>query len=377
MEVPLFKPSVTPREAELVNQVLSCEGDYYMADRLEQNVVKYLNCTHALSTTNSTSSLHLALRAMELKRGDKVVCSVNSFPDVAEVIRHFDAEPIFVDIDKDDFNIDIKEFEKTLHMHEHKKLRAAFIGHVGGQSSDLDPIYEIAKRYKVKIIDDATQALGAHYKGKKLGSTGSYMSCFRFGTQIRYSLATAGILTTQDEEIFQRAKLLRNHAIQSDEWDTHGNIGYIYDVVDIGLKYDINELCAAYNIGQLERINVNIKRRQDIARVYDEELKDCPHVSTPVKVRDHTYTKYIIKIDKNRDLFARELKARGISTGLHFVPLHLLKYYKEKYSLKINDFPTALSNYQHILSIPIDTSLSDDMVGYVCRCIKQIAKHHV
>ncbi len=373
MDIPLFKPSIKQKEIDLVNQVLSLENDCNMAQELEEEVAKFLDCSYAISTVNSTAALHLSLCAMDLKRGDKVICSVNSFPSVAEVIRHFDAEPIFIDIDEDDFNIDPRQFDRILRMHNHKKLRAAFIGHVAGQASDLDPLYELAEEYNVKIIDDATQALGATYKGKKIGSTGSYMSCFRFSNQMRNSIALGGALVTQDEEINARAKLLRDHAIQSDGGDKYGNIGYVYDVVDIGLKYDMSELSAAYNLGQLSNIEEKIKRRQEIAKIYDKELQDCPHITTPVKKREHIYSKYIIKVDKNRDHFAKKLQEKGISTGLHFIPLHLLKYYKTKYSLKINDYPVALSNYQHILSIPISNSMSDEMVMYVCENIKKIA----
>lgn len=375
--IPFFKPSIGTKEIEMVNQALKLENTKSMASMLEEQVAKYIGTSHVVSTNNSTAALHLSLCAMNLKRGDKIMCSVNSFPSIAEVIRHFDAEPILVDIDADDFNIDVKQFERVLRMHNHKKLRGAFIGHVAGQPADLDPLYEIADEYKIKIIDDATQAFGATYKGKKIGSTGSHISCFRFSTQMRNAMAAGGVMTTDDEDIQERANLLKNHAVVSDEWDEYGNLGYVYDVVDIGLKYDISELSAAYNIGQLSHLDKQIKRRQEIAKIYDKELKDCPHVTIPMKKREHIYDKYIIKIDKNRDSFARELKEKGIFTGLHFVPLHLLQYYKTKYSLKVNDYPTALANYQHILSIPIYDTMSDDMVMYVCENIKKIAATRV
>lgn len=377
MEIPFYMPSSGSEEIELVNSVLKSQNTENMSDILEKDMRKFVSSSYAVSTNTSTAALHLALCAMDLKRGDKIMCSVNSSPSIAEVIRHFDAEPIFVDIDKDDFCIDVRQFERVLRMHQHKKLKGAFISHMAGQPADLDAFYEVANEYKIKILDDASHALGATYKGKTIGNTGSYISCFRFTPQMRHALADGGILTTNDEEIATRAKLLKNHAIVSDGWDDFGNLGYVYDVVDKGVKYDISELSAAYNIGQLANINKQIKRRQEIAKIYDKELENCPHVSTPIKKRDHTYEEYIIKIDKNRDSFARELKEKGIFTGLHYVPLHLLQYYKAKYSLKVNDYPIALLNYQQILSIPIYESMSDDMVMYVCDCIKKVAATRV
>lgn len=377
MEVPFFKPSVKAEEIELVNEVLELQNSTSAEKRLEKNMNSYLKSSHAIATNNSTAAMHLSLCAMDLKRGDKIICSVNAFPSAAEVIRHFDAEPIFVDIDKDDFNIDPKQLDRVLRMHQHKKLKCAFVSHVAGQPADLDPIYDIAQEYGIQIIDDATQALGATYDGKKIGNTGSYISCFKFNSQMKNAIAGGGVMITEDEELANRAQLLRNHAIMSDGWDEYGNLGYVYDVVDIGVKYDISELAAAFNIGQLIHTDEQVKRRQEIAKIYDKELANCPHVSTPIKKRDHVYDQYIIKVDKNRDGFARELKEKGIFTGLHFVPIHLLSYYKAKYGLRVNDFPVALSNYQQILSIPIYDSMTDEMVMYVCKTIKEVASTRV
>ena len=231
--------------------------------------------------------------------------------------------------------------------------------------------------YDIKIIEDATGALGGTYNGKKIGSLEADITVFRFNPQSNNSISSAGIMTTKDEELSKRARLLRNHAIVGEGWDKYGNLGYVYDVVDIGLKYDLNELNAAFAIGQLEKNEAFIERRLEIADIYNHELASCPHVKTPVKKRDHVYSQYIIKIDKNRDNFAKELKERGIYTSLHYIPMHLLSYYKQKYSLRVNDFPKALSNYQQILSLPIYSSLSDKDVHYICDQIKEIAKNRV
>jgi dTDP-4-amino-4,6-dideoxygalactose transaminase len=194
---------------------------------------------------------------------------------------------------------------------------------------------------------------------------------------MRHTIAGGGIMMTSDPELNDRAKLLRNHAIVSDDWDKYGSLGYVYDVVDIGIKYDINELNAAYLLGQLSKMNKFITRQKEIAAIYDKELGDCPHVNIPVKKRDHIYSQYIVKIDKNRDGFAKALKEAGIYTSLHYIPLHLLSYYKNKYNMKVNDFPVALSNYAQILSIPIYAAMSNDDVMYVCEQIKKIAHERV
>ncbi len=139
----------------------------------------------------------------------------------------------------------------------------------------------------------------------------------------------------------------------------------------------MSDLDAGFIDVQLSRQDQTIARQQEIAAQYNEKLKGVDHLSLPVVQEDHSYANYIVKIDKNRDSFARELENRGISTGIHYIPLHLMSYYKSKYMLRINDFPVALRNYQSILSIPIYASMTDKEVAYICDAIKEVAKTRV
>jgi len=376
MEIPFFKPDIDETEKSLINEVLELRGKNKVK-LLEKNFRKYIGCEYAISTSNGTAAKHLAMCALDLKRGDKLICSVNAFPSIAEVIRHFDAEPIFVDIDKDDFNIDPRKLEEALIKHKHKKLKGVFLSHVAGQAADLDAIYELAKKYKVKVIEDASYAFGATYKGEKIGSLGADITVFSFNPQRMNAVAYGGVMVTEDEELNERARLLKNHAIVSEKWDKYGNLGYVYDVIDIGCKYDLSELNAAYCTAQLQKNDYFIKRRKEIAKIYYEKLKNLPHIELPKQVREHNFDLFIIKIDKNRDGFARELKEQGIYTGLHFIPLHLLTYYKQKYNLRVSDFPNALANYQQILSLPIYSALTNHEAEYICKNIAEIANRWI
>lgn len=374
-EISFYKPTITSRESELINEALNSQGTG-MIDRMESSLREYFGAKHAIVTYNAAAAHHLALCAMDIKRGDKIVCSVNAFPSVAQAIRHFDAEPIFVDIDEDDFNIDPQALRRTLKEHNHKKLKGVFVSHIGGQAAKMHEIYEIANEYGIKVLDDGNKSIGMTYEGKKIGNTGSFISCFQITSQLKNPVATAGFMITNNDDIASRAQLLRNYALINGI-DKYGNLGYIYDVVDIGVKYDITTLNAAYALAQFEKNDQFIKRREVIAQTYNKSLENCPHVSTPAKKRDHIYTQYIIKIDKNRDGFARELLEAGIHTSLHYIPIHMLKYYKDKYGLKVNDFPNALKVYQQVLSLPIYNALKDEEVAYICEKIHQIAKTRV
>lgn len=377
-DIAFFKPLIDDKEIELIKEVLQ-NNDKNIAEDFEKDIVSFFKTKgiFAVSTNNATSAVHLALCAMDIKRGDKIICSVNSFPNVAETIRHFDAEPIFVDINENDYNMNPDELEKVIKIHNHKKLKGIFINHIGGNAANLDRIYDIAKTHKLKVFDDATRALGLKYKGKKVGTLNSYFSVFQINPQEQNSVSTAGFFITKDEELAKRAKLLRNNAIIQSSFDKNGNISYIYDVVDIGQKCDLNGINAAFAKAQLSKNDYFIKKRREIAKKYYDELKDCPHITLPEFNEESIFTQFIIRIDKNRDGFAKKLGEAGIYTSLHYTPIHLLSYFKNKYSFRVNDFPNALKIYQQILSIPLYAALDDEQIDFIIATIKQIAKNRV
>ena len=370
-EIPFYRPSIDNKEKAQLDSVLS-ERTSKVAE-LEKAFVKYIACDYAVSSSDGTSALHLAMLAINLKRGDKVLCSVNAYPSVPEVVRHFDAEPIFVDSEEETYNIDLDKLEAILENNEYKKLKAVVVSHLGGTCVDLERLYNIAKIYKIRIIEDASEALGMMYKGKRIGSTGADITTFSFNPHLKGNVCNGGMLVTNDEDLLDRAQLLRNHAMLiPDE-----TLSYVYDIVDVGSKYDMSELDAAYILAQLSKQDAAIKRQQEIAARYNKRLEGIAHITAPLDVKDHSYSLYIIKVKKNRDSFARELLEKGISTGLHYIPLHLLSYYKSKYSLRVNDFPVALRSFQQVLSIPIYADMSDSDVDYVCDSIIDITKHWV
>jgi len=351
------------------------DGDnVFQVQELEEEFCDYVGSDYALATSHGTSALHLAMLALDLKRGDKVVCSVNAHPSVPEVVRHFDAEPVFIDIAQGSYNIDLDKLETYLEDNKSKKLKAVVITHLGGMTVDLDRVYSMASIYNVKIVEDASQALGATYKGAKIGSTGADIVCFNFSPHLKKNICNGGMIVSNNEDIMTRARLLANHAIVRDE----NALDYIYDVVDIGNDYTLSQLNAAYIRSQIEEQDSNIQRQKEIAKMYSDELDGVAHITVPDMSNDeHPFTLYIIKVDKNRDSFAVALREEGIGTGVHYMPLHLLTYYKTKYSLRVNDFPVALRSFQQVLSLPIYASMSDEEVKLVISKVKKIAKTRV
>ncbi len=369
MKVPFYKYENTVDEHSSISDVLDGDSNNQI-DLLEKEFCEYIGADYSIATSHGTSALHLAMLALDLKRGDKVVCSVNSHPNVPEVIRHFDAEPVFIDIEESFYNINLDKLEEYLQENKSKKLKAVLITHIAGITVDLDRLYNMAKLYDVKIVEDACDALGATYKGKKIGSTGADITCFNFSSHLRKNICNGGMLVTDDEKIIKRAKLLNNHAIVKNE----GALEYIYDVIDIGNDYSISQLDAAYIRVQIKKQDKNILRQHEIAKIYSDSLADTAHITLPILDDiESPDTLYIVKIDKNRDSFALELKNIGVSTGVHFIPLHLITYYKAKYALKVNAFPVALRSFQQVLSLPIYASMTDKEIKYVVDSVKKVA----
>ncbi len=375
-EIPFYKPTIDEEELEQIESVLKLNNKSKV-EELEEEIKEFIGASYVVSTNNMTSALHLALSAMDVKRADKVIMSVNSFPGLPETVRHFDAEPIFIDTQSGGVNIDLDKLEDYLENNNSKKLRAMIISFVGGELLDLDRLYQIKQKYDLILIEDAANMLGAIYNDKLIGNLEADMSIFSLNPSGgKSSISNGGFIVTNDENLANRAKLLRTHAVNS-SFDSFGNLDYIYDVVDIGYKYDLSELEAAFNLAQFYKVNTFIERRQEIAELYIKELQGVDHIVVPQFDENNLYTQFIVKINKNRDGFARALQQEGISTGLTYIPLHLLSYYKKKYKLKITAFGNALSSYGQTLSLPMYPSLSNQDVIYICDNIKQISKNWV
>ena len=229
IKIPFSKYESGREEHSNVADVLEAE-DLNQVAQLEDEFASYIGAEFALATSHGTSALHLAMLALDLKRGDKVVCSVNAYPSVPEVVRHFDAEPVFIDIEPNTYNINLDLLENYLEDNQSKKLKAVIVTHMAGTTVDLERLYSIAKIYNVKIVEDACEALGATYNGQKIGSTGADITCFDFSSHLKKNVCNGGMLVTNDEEVMQRARLLHNHGITRDE----DALEYIYEVTDIG-----------------------------------------------------------------------------------------------------------------------------------------------
>ncbi|MBN2768064.1 MAG: DegT/DnrJ/EryC1/StrS family aminotransferase [Campylobacterales bacterium] len=344
---------------------------------LEEDFKKYIGCEYAVSASSGTNALHLAMCALDLKRGDKVICSINAFVNVPEVVRHFDAEPIFVDCNSDDYMINPAKLKEAIEKNRSKKLRAVIVNHMGGKVAQLDEIYAIAKEGNIKVIEDATDAMGSKYKNQMIGSTGADMTVFSFVPHLVHDVVSGGMLVTDNELYAKRAKLYRNHGLVDGQGEGIYSVDYFYDMIDIGLSYNMSELNAAICVSRLKSINDAIANRAQIASIYQKELQGVKHITIKTSLDETNITNFFIEIDKNRDHFARELKKEGVEIRLHYIPLNFMEYYKNKYELKVFDFLASLEIYQKTVSLPLFEDMSQDEAYKVCEVVKKVANTYM
>lgn len=363
--------------------------------RFEDDFSSFIGCKHALAVNSATAALHLGLEALGVKSKDKVIVPTLTFTASAEIIRYLNADPIFVDCDKDTFCMTVDSIQKSLEVKcgnhgkykaskQNEEVKAIIPVHFGGHPCDMKSISSLADNMHVKIMEDAAHALPTKYRGKLIGSIGD-VTCFSFYANKTITTAEGGMLCTDDSQIAKRVKTMRLHGINRDVWDRFSTgASWEYDVISPGFKYNMPDINAALGIQQLKKANLFRKKRQRIAENYYQEFKDIPGISLPVikcSMEDHSWYLFMILIDPSatvkgldRNDFIREMAKRKIGTSVHYKPLHLMTYYKKMYKLRPEDFPNANKIYGQCVSLPMFSAMTEDQLEHVVTSIKQIMK---
>jgi len=380
VQIPFHKPYITDDEIfEVVDSLKSgwiTMGPKTM--RFEEEFGRYVGSKHSITVNSGTAALHLALRAIQLKPGDEVIIPTMTFTATGEVVCYFNAKPVLVDVDGDTFNIDISAIEKAVT----PRTRAVIPVHYGGQPCDMDEIEQIAERYKLRVIEDAAHSLPAWYKSKKIGTIGD-MTCFSFYATKTLATGEGGMVTTENDEWADRIKILRLHGISKDAWKRYSGEGsWYYEVVEAGNKYNMTDIQAALGIAQLKKIEWMREKREEIADKYAAAFNNSERVKTPQVKSDRisAWHLYVIQLNLealgiDRARFIEELKARGIGTSVHFIPLHKHPFYKNAFGYKSGDFPVAESLYERIVSLPIYPGMSDKDVRVVIESVEDVCRN--
>ena len=311
---------------------------------LEVELAKYIGCNYTVSLNSGTDALHLALRALDIGPGDEVITTAFTFVATTEAIGIVGATPIFADIDADTFNIDPKKIEERIT----PKTKAIIPVHLYGQPCDMDAIMDIAKRYDLYVIEDACQAMGAEYKGQKVGSIGD-IGCFSFyPTKNLGTMGDGGLITTNAEHLKDRIIALRNHG---------GAIRYHHD--EIGVNSRLDEIQSAILRVKLPHLDSWNKKRREKAAIYNELFSKCEDIITPKELDDTycIYHQYTVKIP-NRDEIFDKMHEAGIGTMLYYpIPLHLQKVH-EYLGMGKGSLPITEKNTEIVMSLPMFPELS-------------------
>jgi len=384
--LPFALPDIGEEE---INEVATCLRTGWLTTgpktaQFEQAFSEYLQVPHSLAVNSGTSGLHLSLEAVRIVPGDKVITTPYTFTATAEVIRYLGADPVFVDIEPETFNIDPVQAEaKIISLKsEGLSLKAIIPVHFGGQACEMDSILEVARHYGLKVIEDAAHALPSTYHGNKIGTLGD-VTVFSFYATKPLATGEGGMVVTNSEEIADRIKIMRLHGINRDVWDryTSKKPNWYYEVVAPGFKYNLPDIMAAIGIHQLKKVERFQKRRKEIARRYTEAFVDLP-LRTPHVVRPedtHAWHLYVIQLElKNlnisRDDFIEKMAEKGIGTSVHFIPLHLHPYWRDRYKLSPDDYPNALHAYERAVSLPIYSKMTDADQSCVIDTVRKILK---
>ncbi len=331
--------------------------------KFEEDFSQFLGSgVNCISVNSATAGLHLALEAIGISAGDEVITTPYTFTATAEVIRYLGAKPVFVDIDPDTFNIDTTKIEAAIT----SLTRAIIPVHFAGLSCDMSAIISIAKQYNLKVVEDAAHALPATSQAKLIGTLNSDVTVYSFYATKTITTGEGGMIVTKDQNISKRCKDMRLHGINRDIFNryTSSQPNWHYDVIAPGYKYNMNDLAASMGIHQLKKAYTFQKKRQELAELYNQAFKNLPLI-TPPKAADnelHAWHLYVIRLTENasvnRDDFIRLMSENGVGCSVHFIPLHLLTYWRETYDYKENDFPCAMKNYQAAISLPIYTRMT-------------------
>jgi dTDP-4-amino-4,6-dideoxygalactose transaminase len=388
MTEPKFLPFALPEigEEEIAEVVDTLRSGWVTtgpkARQFEQAFVAYLtggagdDGLHAIAVNSATAGLHLALEALGIGPGDEVITTTHTFTATAEVARYLGADVKLVDIDPATLNIDPAAIEAAIT----PRTKCLMPVHYAGLSVDMGAIHAIAQKHGLKVVEDAAHAMPTTYQGQLIGLGKSDAVVFSFYANKTMTTGEGGMLVTRDAALAARAKVMRLHGINRDAFDrfTAKVPSWYYEIVAPGFKYNLTDIAASLGLHQLKRIDGFQVRREQIAKRFDEALADLPLVlpPRPTEAGDlHAWHLYVVRLSDEstitRDQLIDSLFADGIGVSVHYIPLHLHPYWKERYDLRAEQFPHSQKAYERMVSLPLYTRMTDADVERVIAAVRK------
>jgi perosamine synthetase len=345
-------------------------------EEFEEAFAARVAAKYAVSFTSGTAALHGAAFAAGLKSDDEAITTPMTFAATANCILYQNATPIFADVSPDTLNIDPEQVERKIS----QQTRAIFTVDYAGHPSDLDSILELAKRKGLLVIEDACHALGAEYKGRRVGGIAD-MTVFSFHPVKHITTCEGGMVTTNDPRLAETMRRFRNHGISSDARQRQSTGQWHYEMVLLGFNYRLPDIACALGIEQLKRLDANVVRRREIAARYTSVFRHIPGVLPPAVRPEanpawHLYPVQMQpeKAGADRALVFRALRAENIGVNVHYIPVHLHPYYRELFGYKGGEFPIAERAYSRLISLPMFHSMTDRDVEDVIEAVLKVIR---
>lgn len=362
--LPFGKPDI--KEEDIKEMVDTLRSGWWTTgpktSKFEKRFAKYTGAKYAIALNSCTAGLHLGLKTFGVGLGDEVITTPLTFCATANVIVHTGAKPIFVDVDKSDWNIDPNEIEKRIT----KKTKVIIPVHLHGRSCKMDQIMDIAKKYKLYVLEDAAHAAEARYKGKKIGNIG-HITSFSFYATKNIATGEGGLVTTNRKDWFEFMSIAHLHGLSKHAHKRYSTKKFRhYQAVYPGYKYNMMDIQASLGLHQLSRVEANAKTRKRHWDTYTRAFKNVEELIRPAEQeKDTRHARHLyaplLRLERlkiGRDSFMDELLKRNIGTGIHFLPVHLHKFYAKTYGYKKGDLPNAEYVGERTFSLPLGANLS-------------------
>jgi dTDP-4-amino-4,6-dideoxygalactose transaminase len=395
--IPFHRPLIGDDE---IAAVTSCLRSGWLTSgpkvrEFEEKFAQYIGAPQAIAVNSCTAAMHLALAALGIGPGDEVITSPYTFVATCEAIQYLGAKPVFVDIDARTLNLDPQLLSRALS----ERTRMILPVHIAGHPADLPEVMAFAKKHGLKVVEDAAHALESgiqcsaisdqysdghrHLTSGKIGTIGD-ATCFSFYATKNVTTGEGGMVTCQDPELAAHVRQLSLHGLSHDAWKRYTAMGtWYYEVVAQGYKYNLTDIAAALGLAQLAKVDAMWQRRAEIAGRYNAAFGDMPELEIPaVKPGNrHAWHLYILRLNPEklsitRNAFFDELRRRGICCSVHFIPLHLMPYYRQTYGCNRGDFPEAERQFERVISLPFYPALTDTEVERIIAAVKQVIAEH-
>jgi len=343
--------------------------------KFQEAFKEYIGSKYTVALNSCTAGLHLSMLVAGIGKGDEVITTPMTFAATANAIVHVGAKPVFVDIDRETMNIDPSLIERKIN----QRTRAIIPVHFAGRPCEMDTIMKLKTKYNLTVIDDAAHAIESEYKGRKIGVIAD-MTAFSFYVTKNLTTGEGGMVTTNNKKYARAMEALALHGMSRGAWRRYSDKGFKhYEIIKPGFKYNMMDIQAAIGIHQLKRVNEYLRRRRRVWEMYDDAFRNLPLIRPAPQEKGTTHARHLYtilveteKLKVGRDRLQQALYEQNIGTGIHFISLHLHKYYRDRFGYKRGDFPNAEFVSDRTISLPLSAGLKDKDILDVIAAVKKM-----